>query len=311
MKNIKIICFIITFIITSYAYVDVLANTQSNNSTSILWEVKSKSDTSKVAYLLGSIHIAIPELYPLNPVIMDAWNKCNVLAVELNILDIKTSDMFGTLSLVGKLISFEEKLYDKLPADLYLKVKNALIKNGISEEMIDVFTPLAVVIMLELGDASNLVFNKDSTSVDGIDMYFLKWAKMENKPIYEVESISTQIAALETLNENIIPYLQSKIDGLDDDSNTDINKLFNAWKNGDVKTIENMINIPPTSDKKLNEKIMNALLYDRNINMANKIEKYLTQKETYFIVLGAGHYVGMKSIIDILQKTGNYYIKRL
>jgi uncharacterized protein YbaP (TraB family) len=279
--------------------------------TSILWEVRPKSDTSKVAYLLGSIHIAPPELYPLNSVIMDAWNKSNALAVEINILDFNATSIMSDVSLITRFISLTNKLSDKLPDSLYVKVKNILIKNGIPEETIDNFTPLGASILLQLGDVSSLLFNKDSNSVEGIDMYFLKKAKAEDKPIYEIESISIQIKALETLNENIIPYLQTLVDELDNSKDSDINKLFTAWKNGDVKVIEEMMNAPFTADKEINERITNALLYNRNIDMTAKIEKYLLEKETYFVVLGAGHYVGNKSIVDILQKSGKYNIKRL
>ena len=281
----------------------------SDTPTSILWEVKLKSDTSKVAYLLGSIHIGKPGLYPLNPVIMNVWSKCDALSVEINILDINTAALFGDLSLIEKFISYTEKLSDKLPPDLYPKVKNALVKIGIPNDFIDVLTPLAAAMVLELGDAS--LFTTDSTDVvDGIDMYFLNQAKNENKPIYELETISVQVTALEKLNENIIQYLQTQIDKLDN-TETDIDELFTAWKKGDVKSIENMINIPFSNDSEVNKKIMDALLYDRNIDMAKKIEGYFLQEKTFFVVVGSAHYIGQKSIIDILQKTGLYYIRRL
>ena len=308
IRNMKI--HIINFTILIAFILSGCTSTKPNKSTSILWEVSSKSDTSKVAYLLGSIHIAPPELYPLHTAIMDAWNKSNALAVEINILDVDVASLTQNMSLVLKLISLTEKLYNKLPPDLYVKVKNSLIKNGIPEDFIDGLTPLGASIILGLGDASQLILNKDENAVDGIDMYFLKKAKDEDKPIYELESINIQIAAFEALNENIVSYLQTLLDDLDN-SDTDINKLFDAWKNGDVNTIESLINTPFSSDKAINEKLKNVLLYNRNIDMATKIEEYLTQRGTYFIVIGAGHYVGNKSIIDILQKTGKYNIKRL
>jgi len=281
------------------------------NPTSLLWEVKPKSDTTKVAYLLGSVHIAPPEMYPLHPVIMDAWKKCNALAVELNIMDLDASSLMGDMTIIFKFISLTEKLSDKLPNDLYLKVKEAFLKNEIPEEVIDMMTPLGASIFLGLGDLSSMLLDiNEADSPIGIDMFFLMKAKDENKPIFELETIATQIAALESINDNIVPYLQSQIKNMDN-PDADINSLFTAWKNGDADAIERMINIPPTDNKAINDKIMNAMLYDRNISMAKKIEEYLTDIKTFFIVVGAGHYVGDKSIIDILQKTGKYHIKRL
>lgn len=317
-KNMKILskksrfkisfAFIVSFVLIISGCSSVNKNTETG--TSILWEVRPKSDTSKVAYLLGSIHLAVRDLYPLNSVIMDSWNNSNALAVEINILDLDPSSLMNSTKLINKLFSFTEKLSDKLPADLYDKVKSTLSNNGIPENVINYLTPLGAAIILSLGDASNLILNKDSNSVDGIDMYFLKKAKEESKPIYEVETLDIQISALETLNENIIPYLQSLVDGTDNNE-SDINKLFMAWKTGDVKMIERMVNSSFSSDKALNDKLVSALLYDRNIGMTSKIEEYLSNEETYFVVLGAGHYVGERSIIGILQKSGKYHIKRL
>jgi len=318
--------YIIVLIIIVCNCCSVFAN--SDAPSSILWEVRSKSDTSKVAYLLGSVHIACSEMYPLNSVIMDAWNKCSALAVEINIMDIDASSLLditnldaSSISLISffmKLFSLTEKLSDKLPADLYLKTKNILIKNGIPEEYIDNLTPFGVVLSLQLGDISRHLFNKDSLSADGIDLYFLKQARLTNKPIYELESIEIQLKLLmsisdmisELIDGDIISYLESQLENLSG-SDADINDLFTAWRTGDIKSIENIINSPFSTDANLNDKIMNAFLYNRNTDMSRKIENYLTDKERYFIVIGAGHYVGNKSIIDILQKTGKYYIKRL
>jgi uncharacterized protein YbaP (TraB family) len=44
--------------------------------------------------------------------------------------------------------------------------------------------------------------------------------------------------------------------------------------------------------------------------MASRIEEFLRTKETYFIVVGAGHLVGNKGIIEILRGKG-YQVEQL
>ncbi|HOK42939.1 MAG TPA: TraB/GumN family protein, partial [Thermoclostridium caenicola] len=46
-----------------------------------MWEVKAKEGDGKL-YLLGSIHVGYDGLYPLNPVITNAFEQSDVLAVE-------------------------------------------------------------------------------------------------------------------------------------------------------------------------------------------------------------------------------------
>ena len=46
------------------------------------------------------------------------------------------------------------------------------------------------------------------------------------------------------------------------------------------------------------------LVYERNRNMAEKIEAYLKTKRTYLVIIGAAHLVGEKGIIEILRGKG-------
>ena len=38
--------------------------------------------------------------------------------------------------------------------------------------------------------------------------------------------------------------------------------------------------------------------------MASKIEDFLKMKETYFVIVGAGHLIGKKGIVEILKAKG-------
>jgi uncharacterized protein YbaP (TraB family) len=232
--------------------------------------------------------------------------------------------LFKIVSITG------EKLSDKLPPDLYKKVKEKLLPSEVfadagfplTEEYIDMFTPLGIAALLQLKNLKKYLSLDKYEDVDGIDKYFLRLATENNIPIYEAESISFQLEMLfsmfELLADDINSYLEAMLDSDEDtDEDTDIDiefdKLLTAWKVGDDDTIDKMMNDNAMSN--LNDEqykaIMDALLYNRNINIAKKIEEYLTSDETYFIVIGAGHYVGKKSIIDILQQTNKYNIKRL
>jgi hypothetical protein len=46
------------------------------------------------------------------------------------------------------------------------------------------------------------------------------------------------------------------------------------------------------------------IIDDRNTAMALKVEGFLKMKETYFVIVGAGHLVGEKGMVEILKKKG-------
>jgi uncharacterized protein YbaP (TraB family) len=52
------------------------------------------------------------------------------------------------------------------------------------------------------------------------------------------------------------------------------------------------------------------LLYTRNKNMVSKITEYLQTHETYFVIVGAGHLVGERGIVELLRKRG-YLVEQL
>jgi len=50
--------------------------------------------------------------------------------------------------------------------------------------------------------------------------------------------------------------------------------------------------------------IYKTMITDRNIHMANKIKQEFDAKKSLFVVVGAGHIVGEKGLVDLLKKDG-------
>jgi hypothetical protein len=46
------------------------------------------------------------------------------------------------------------------------------------------------------------------------------------------------------------------------------------------------------------------LFINRNVEMANKILKYLKDDKNYFVVVGSGHLVGEKNILYLVKEQG-------
>ena len=64
-----------------------------------------------------------------------------------------------------------------------------------------------------------------------------------------------------------------------------------------------------TGDRRLSS-IYEILIYDRNRKMVSKIEDFLKTKETYFVIVGAGHLIGGQGIVEILKAKG-YTVEQL
>ncbi|MCP4647045.1 MAG: TraB/GumN family protein, partial [bacterium] len=82
-----------------------------------------------------------------------------------------------------------------------------------------------------------------------------------------------------------------------------IEEVFKAWENGDILemealTLEEIEGNPEL--KPINEK----LLDERNFSMVERIEEFLQDDETYFVIVGAAHLVGENGIIRLLEESG-------
>ena len=89
----------------------------------------------------------------------------------------------------------------------------------------------------------------------------------------------------------------------------EINEILKAWNAGDTKTMESFVSKSLQDDPRTLP-IYEKLIFDRNKNIASKIEGYLKTKEHYFVVVGTAHLVGKDGIIEILKKKG-YLIEQL
>jgi uncharacterized protein YbaP (TraB family) len=72
---------------------------------------------------------------------------------------------------------------------------------------------------------------------------------------------------------------------------------------GDPKPVEALFS-DASSDEAMSGMDLETLLYKRNANWANQIEKMLAGKGVAFIAVGAGHVVGPKNVREQLAAKG-------
>jgi uncharacterized protein YbaP (TraB family) len=142
----------------------------------------------------------------------------------------------------------------------------------------------------------------------GIDKYFLSKAE-GGKKILELESLDDQLDLLSGFSgkdqELFLLYTlkDSKV------MEQELSQLTRAWTSGDTKATESILTRSISENERLSF-IMEKLVYERNRKMASKIEDFLRTRETYFVVVGAGHLVGDRGIIEILKAKG-YLVEQL
>jgi uncharacterized protein len=271
----------------------------AGDERNFLWKVQSKTNT---VYLLGSVHFMKKEIYPLHKQIEDAFQRADILVVEADINDMSRIDL---QKMLGSSFYFEgDSLERHISSETFERVKKAFDEFGMPSLLITRQKPWFLALTLTSLKLAQLGFDP----AYGIDVHFLN-ATSGKKKINELESIDYQIDLLSGFSdgeqEAFLRYTLNDLNSLE--KNTDA--LINAWENGDVRGMESIIEKNIHNDSTA-AAMYDKLLYTRNRNMVSKMTEYLQTRETYFVIVGAGHLVGEKGIVEILKKRG-YQVRQL
>jgi len=281
--------FLIIFLLGSSFYAD---NVIAQDQKTFMWKAQSKT---AVVYMLGSVHFMKKEVYPLNNKIEAAFESSNILAVEANINDVAKIDLQKLVASAFYLGN--ETLETHVSKETYELLKKETAPLGIPIELISKQRPWFLAMTLESVELMKLGFNPQY----GIDNYFLKKAAGKKK-IVELESLDYQINLFSGFSDEeqefFLLYTLKNLKMV----KHEIDQLMQAWMTGDLKGME-LIALKADPDMRV-AKLYEKLIFERNANMTLKIEDFLKTNKTYFVVVGAGHLVGKKGIIEMLKNKG-------
>ncbi|MFS0873209.1 TraB/GumN family protein [Paenibacillus xylanilyticus] len=267
-------------------------------SRGFMWEVESNGNT---VYLVGSMHIADDSFYPLPEEFEEAFAEADYLGVEV---DVSKGADEAQQQLVLDLGTYKDgtTLKDHVSSETYTKLGDVLKKNGLEPNALDAFKPWVVESTLASLKAATAGYEASA----GVDLYFIQKAIERKLPVIELESYESQLGMFndfsKELQEETLSATLDNFDVLD----SSVDQMAEMWKTGNDEQLLDFTN--NFSD---NEEYNKAMLIDRNIGMADKIDGYLKsdKKEEYFIVVGAAHYLGEHGIVKLLEDKG-YTVER-
>jgi uncharacterized protein YbaP (TraB family) len=300
--------------------VTVVYGSLDASSKGFMWEVKAGENT---VYLLGSIHLASNTIYPFSSKMWQAYYNSNALIVEANLYD--QADMAS----LNQLMYYSDgtTLKDYVSADTYQKAVETAALIGIPEEISAYLKPWALYLTFENYTISSTSSNDEITAQLGIDMNLLTNAVIYQKPVYAIEGLAKQGAILDGFSAGLQEYLLSIyctlvsniLDGTAVEEDIDIDQymdtLFTYWKNGDIEGFKSLT-IGDTEEafvgelndeiKAYSEEFYEKFLKQRDDAMADYINSLLESDgtNTFFVIVGAAHYISNYSVIDRLENMG-------
>jgi uncharacterized protein YbaP (TraB family) len=270
-----------------------LAESQSSitENKGFLWKI---SDSNSSIYLLGSVHFANADYYPMSRAINAAFKASDTLAVEI---DINSLDPTRTQQLLLQMGHYQDQrtVKDELSPATYQKLEAYLANAGLPIHLVEKQKPGMLIISLTSRELTELGMVPEF----GIDQHFLTLAK-GNKPIVQLETLQQQLDLL----LNIEDPDQAMIQSLEEfPTFPDLaSRLFNAWQSGDTSQIEQLLINEPLQKHPDSKAFFDKMFTARNLTMSDKIKGYLAEDRTVFVVVGAGHLIGEGGIVNLLEK---------
>lgn len=321
-----LVCFVIIFSLTSckaargmriddisdYSSNSILENSEDSiqsNISPLLWKVTSEESDNTI-WLFGSIHVADESAYPLPNEVMNAYESSDALAVECDIskININYKKLYKSM-----MYSDGSTIKEHISSELYEKAKK-IISDKYGEQMLKVMNHYVPIIWSNI--IEEIYMSKGNLEPKyGIDTYFLDMADDDDKVVLEVESADFQLNMLLGFSEELQEILLA--DALEcsaDEYNRQLENVYENWKKGDLTCIKEMLfsEIEGYSDEqlKLIEEYNNAMLFDRNKGMAEKVKEYLADGKNVFFVVGEAHMIGEGGIVQLLTDEG-YNVERV
>ena len=254
----------------------------------VAWVVEN-DDT--VVYLLGSIHAGTPEIYPFNEKLLSAFNQSDALLLEVN--------PFAPGALE---YNIEKSMYQDgktiknvVSEEIYTKVEKFAQKYELPLDQIITQKPWSLASNLTTFSLSeNFGISTEEISFYGIDYYFLNKAFLQGKPVIELEGMKAQVDGFDEISlKGQEDYLAGELDSILVDNGKGVSKAIqeslNYWKNGDIESFEKNVKVSASVPSELNKMLFGV----RDEEMAKKIMTLLESEEkgTYFVVVGAGHFL--------------------
>jgi uncharacterized protein YbaP (TraB family) len=264
----------------------------AEQNKTFLWRVSSPTAT---IHLLGSIHLATPDLYPLDPCIEAAFQAARRLVLEIPMDPASQVRAAERLARAGTYPP-GDSLDLHLDRETLEALHQRLQQSGVSYSTLRSQRPWLVALVLSLGEMQRLGFRPEL----GIDLHFATKAQGQ-KPVLGLETVDEQVAMFTGMSDaQQEQMLQDALARLDEVGDL-LRKALAAWRAGDADGVYEVLIAPMRAAF---PGIYQPLVADRNRRMAEAIEGLLRGSGITFVVVGSGHLGGPDGILQHLRAKG-------
>ncbi len=285
----KTFIYIILFCLPSFK---LLGQTQNT----LLYKIFGNGLNSP-SYIWGTYHLLSKKFIDEEKTkVNSALYQCQGIVVEVLI------DPNESLKLLPYFIAPKDSILSTILSEDEYKLVARILKNetGLNLSSFNKLKPFNITATLLKQNNSKSLKDSKKYGNSAMDLDFIEYAKNNNLTVSPLETVEEQAsllfkssiatqkkALLTTINEiNTVKYMQDS--------------LYFAYKNEDVKTLENILFNHQFDDYEMNS---DELIKNRNLNWITKLPNLFKEK-SQFVAVGAGHLLGEFGLLNLLKNKG-------
>lgn len=272
-------------------------NENDEFSRGLLWKIETLSGQKN--YLFGTMHSQDHAVSQFPPPVRLALAKSQTFIIESVLTEESNKIFFDSIYFPKQTGHGNEKLPDLIEAPIYQYLEKVLPDYGVPIEKIPNLKPWA---------AFTLIGRPKPVNAETLDMVLIETARSLNKSIISLENMKELIEPMEKLR------LDDQIIILNDTVCNHGQIIQDSWKLVQLYLARDLAGImafnnQPHFDEDVFDRYIQAVLYQRNERMLERIIPYLNNGSA-FIAVGALHLAGKDGLLQALKKK-NYHITRV
>lgn len=257
-----------------------------------VWKIKGGQN---IVYIAGSVHLLREKDYPLPPAYDIAYADSSRLFFEIDMKDVSKPSTVAKMQRLG-MYSSKDNLRRHVSDGTFKLLTEYLTGRGLPTLLFERTKPGLLAINLASMEALRMGARPDL----GLEVKYHQKSLKDKKPSSGLESVEFQVTLFDQLNDREQDrMLRATLEKIDDMQGT-LNDLIEAWKKGDVKTMDTLLNEEFKEDPNLKD----ILIDKRNQSWIPQIEKAFLGRENVLFIVGVGHLVGKGSVIELLEQRG-------
>lgn len=257
-------------------------------------------------YLFGTMHVGLPEFYPLEPRIVDAVTHASTLALEIDPAA-PPADMAQAMLRQGIIVPGGAG-YERMAPDRRAQLDAALKAAGVDAGTARILNPAMLAALLSLAQYQKLGYRPDLSS----DAWLAQLARQGRTRVVALETVDGQLGQFKKLSSaEQWAFLDESLDNLaSGDELAEARGLVEGWAHADRAALDVLAH-QVEEDASVSGKFMRETLLDgRNGALAGKLAALLQREDHTVAAIGLLHLLGKRGVPALLAAQG-YRVERI